>query len=651
MTQPDREKSGIQPRKEVPVNDRIVKTLLFISIAVQFVGAQFNPQDLGGTISEALYMAKELPAVNKPDYFAPNGIAVSKDHKTLYITAEAARQILFVDLATSSITRHIDLPASPTGLVVSPDGSEIYVTCMSELLPVGVVAVVPAGGTKIARTFEAGHSPRSPVISPDGTDLYVCNRLENKVRAYDIAGGAVQWEADSKREPYAATLTPDGTRLLVANYLPSGRNDVGTLAAKVLILDAKNGELLHRIQLFNGTQSCADIEVSADGRYAYIPHVRSLHAMTPHNKIEMGWINSNAVGIIDLSGPSLIGDLMLDNPGAGAANPWDMVVTGSRAYVAFAGSRELHTLNLQKLHAAADTTENFFEYGNGDLTITIKFGSRSSVPVMGGRHMACVGDTVFVVGRFSDNIAVLDTKDDAARFIRKISLHGMYEHTPQAEQKGEFYFNNAKEMCFQNWHSCASCHPGGRINGTKWDLENDGEGNFKDTKSLLAAHLTPPSTWTGVRDSLEIMTRSQIQYVLFWDPAHLETQAQAIDTYIGSLRPFPSPALTLNGLNAAAVRGKDVFNQLSCGTCHPDSNYFTDQQIHEGYKEQWEVGPFDGKWDTPTLHEVWRTAPYMHNGGCATLKDVFQPPYTHGLDGKTITDQQLNDLVEYLKTL
>jgi cytochrome c peroxidase len=150
---------------------------------------------------------------------------------------------------------------------------------------------------------------------------------------------------------------------------------------------------------------------------------------------------------------------------------------------------------------------------------------------------------------------------------------------------------------------------------------------------------------------MEQTVRAMIQYVLFWDPVQIDNRAQAIDAYVGSLRPFPSPALTPDGLNAAAGRGKQVFNQLSCGTCHPDSNYFTDQEKHAGYRSLQDSGPHDGNWDTPTLYEIWRSAPYMHDGGAATLKDVFRPPYNHGLEDQTITNQQLNDLVEYLRTL
>lgn len=40
---------------------------------------------------------------------------------------------------------------------------------------------------------------------------------------------------------------------------------------------------------------------------------------------------------------------------------------------------------------------------------------------------------------------------------------------------------------------------------------------------------------------------------------------------------------------------------------------------------------FEKGWDTPTLREVWRTAPYLFDGRAATMKEVFEV-YKHGID-------------------
>ncbi len=55
----------------------------------------------------------------------------------------------------------------------------------------------------------------------------------------------------------------------------------------------------------------------------------------------------------------------------------------------------------------------------------------------------------------------------------------------------------------------------------------------------------------------------------------------------------------------------------------------------------------------PTLVELWRTAPYLHDGSAATLRDVLTTANQDDQHGKTshLTADQLVDLAEYLLSL
>ena len=58
-------------------------------------------------------------------------------------------------------------------------------------------------------------------------------------------------------------------------------------------------------------------------------------------------------------------------------------------------------------------------------------------------------------------------------------------------------------------------------------------------------------------------------------------------------------------------------------------------------------------WDTPTLREIWRTAPYLHDGRAATLEEVigvYNPGDKHGITS-TLSPEQRGDLIEYLRSL
>jgi cytochrome c peroxidase len=57
--------------------------------------------------------------------------------------------------------------------------------------------------------------------------------------------------------------------------------------------------------------------------------------------------------------------------------------------------------------------------------------------------------------------------------------------------------------------------------------------------------------------------------------------------------------------------------------------------------------------DVPQLTNIALTAPYLHDGSAHTLEEiwtVFNPKDTHGVSND-LTKDELNDLIEYLKTL
>lgn len=90
---------------------------------------------------------------------------------------------------------------------------------------------------------------------------------------------------------------------------------------------------------------------------------------------------------------------------------------------------------------------------------------------------------------FSDSLAIVDVDSKGQHRPRSLLLDPQNPMT--AVRKDETLFNDAT-ICFQQWQSCASCHPGGgRLDGLNWDLVNDGIGNPKNTKSLLLVHKTP----------------------------------------------------------------------------------------------------------------------------------------------------------------
>ncbi|GIX22556.1 MAG: cytochrome-c peroxidase [Gammaproteobacteria bacterium] len=128
-----------------------------------------------------------------------------------------------------------------------------------------------------------------------------------------------------------------------------------------------------------------------------------------------------------------------------------------------------------------------------------------------------------------------------------------------------------------------------------------------------------------------------------------------------------------DAVSAAAKRGFALFRgKANCDACHHGYN-FTDDGFHNiGLitPERFPQDPGRGKWvpiasqagafRTPTLREIGRTAPYMHNGIYATLEEVVEhydrggdvhPPRHPNIRPLGLTDREKADLLAFLHSL
>jgi cytochrome c peroxidase len=287
----------------------------------------------------------------------------------------------------------------------------------------------------------------------------------------------------------------------------------------------------------------------------------------------------------------------------------------------------------------------------------VRVRKRITLSGNGPRAMALVDQHLYVANYFSDNLCRIDlSKPDSPPEL--LSLGRMPE--PSLQRTGEMLFNDAN-LCFQGWQSCASCHDvDGRTDALNWDLLNDGVANPKNTRTLVYAHRSGPAMALGVRTNAETAVRAGIHHILFSEQP--EEVAVAIDAYLKSLQPVQSPHRVKGRLSEAAQRGQQLFNsaRTGCVDCHPPP-LFTDAMPHDvgtttQYRSLYSVTGADRNSDrfySPVLVELWRTAPYLHDGSAATLRDLLTTRNQgdrHGLTSHLST-QELDDLVEYLLSL
>lgn len=586
-----------------------------------------------------------------PGYLGPSAVAVAPDGKTLFVACTDAKQVAWVELPEGRVARRVDVPGEPTGLAVAPDGKQLLVACAA---PRSTLLVLHAKtGARLA-AVPVGHTAVSPVVGSDGRRAYVCNRFSNDVSVIDLEAGRETARVAAVREPVAAALTDDGRTLLVANHMPRSRLDpefTGHVAAVLTVIDTDTHETA-AIPLAHGAHSVRGLHLLPGTGYALVTHLVGNFEETPF-RIEMGWINVNIVSVVDVAEKKVLRTIGLDERVRGAANPWGVASTadGSVVCVAVAGTGELSLIDGPELLGdfARLSMQPLMRAWPTYVSLGESLWRRHALPGDGPRGLAVAGSNVYVAQYFSDSVAVFDLAESgsAAPPVRSIALGPTPVLTE--ERRGEILFHDATR-CFQHWQSCASCHPDARMDGLNWDLMNDGFGNFKSTKSMLLAHRTRPSMAEGVRANAEAAVRAGFMHILFNGVP--EENAAAVDAYLKSLQPVPSPHLVDGRLSPAARRGRELFHssEVACHRCHPAPLYTDSKPYNVGSRN---ARDRTDKFVTPTLVEVWRTAPYLHDGRYLTIRELLDEG-RHGLNGdrrELLTDEQIDDLVEFVLSL
>lgn len=609
--------------------------------------------------------ASPLRARANPEHLSPSAVLAKKDGTALFVACATANCILRFDIASRTVFNSIRLSETRLGMAVAHDDIRLFVTRAS---PADSIVVLDSTSCRNMANIHADQAAGAPVSSPDGNTVYACNRFDNDVSVIDISTRKETKRIPVQREPVAAALSKDGRLLLVANYLQSDRANTNYVAAAVSAIDPTRGKVTAEFLLPDGSGALNDLRISPDGRYAVVTHVIAQYrpaAGSPRHK----WMNANALTVIDLGRMEVLASTLLDDRGRGAANPWGIAwsADGSILVVAHAGTHELSIIDwpallkrLLELPAPFDPlrvgNNGYAKKEPASYSVPFFSAARRRVRLpdgdLGPRAVTIVGNTVYTANYFSDTLTSLDLSDPNAK-PQSIPLLESGARNPRTGgdqvRKGEFYFHDAT-ICFQGWQSCSSCHPGdGRADGLNWDLLNDGPGNPKNTKSLLLALQTPPAMWLGVRETGEAAVRAGIRHMLSTEQP--EEVTESIMAYLKSLKPVPSPYLVHGKLSASAERGKSVFVKAGCADCHPPSLFTDLHQYDVGTR-----GPLDkpsDRFDTPTLVEVWRTAPYLHDGSAATIREVLTIRNQQGKHGvtQTLTAQEIDDLCSYVLSL
>jgi len=259
--------------------------------------------------------------------------------------------------------------------------------------------------------------------------------------------------------------------------------------------------------------------------------------------------------------------------------------------------------------------------------------------------------------------------------------------------------------------ACASCHMPRRgfSNGRQYGIGIGGRIGLRNAPTIINAAYNDTLFWDGRAKSLEEQAKGPIQH-----PAEMGANEIHISKTLGTLpfyresfrRAFGSEKITLDrvvkaiatfertilsgnslfdrwffgsdksALTPAAVRGFKLFRgKGNCVKCHLVDSFsapFTDQKFHNlgvgfdsrpphpGREKITRRAQDKGKFKTPTLRDITKSMPYMHDGSIKTLEEVIDYYDRGGLANPNIDPDmkplkflksEKSDLLEFLKSL
>lgn len=252
--------------------------------------------------------------------------------------------------------------------------------------------------------------------------------------------------------------------------------------------------------------------------------------------------------------------------------------------------------------------------------------------------------------------------------------------------------------------SCASCHDPSLswADGRARAIGEDPKGLPLRSPTLIDVAFTEPLGWDGKFRDIEAVTFGPItgRANMNLSEAELITRLSAVPAYVDAFASaFGDAAVTRRrieaalatferrivagespfdrwikgdetAISAAAKRGFEVFNgKARCANCHSGPS-FTDGSFQDiGTAGKDDVGrgrlfPTSQKlryaFKTPTLRDVARRAPYMHDGSVATLEEVIElydkggidrPSRSPSIKPLSLTPDEKTGLIAFLQTL
>lgn len=549
-------------------------------------------------------------------------IIIDREDKHVYVVNAESGSITVLDAATHKKLAEVAVGRDPRTLAIARGGGSLFVANMLD----DSVSVLALKDLKVSATLAVPDEPYGVVCSPAADLAFVsCSGGDAGVICFiDTAALKVVGKLTVLSHPRGLAVSADGKRLYVTHFL----------TGQVSVVDVAERKLLTTIATGLDSNMAQHIVINPSGTRAYLPHIRSNVATT---SMLFDTIVFPVVSVIEI-GPSLtlraliehrrkekIGldavDRPVNMPFAAAFSP-----DGRQLFVVNSGSDDLSIIDLE------DGT-NPRQVGHVDVGKNPR-----------GIVLTSDGTKAFVANHVANEVAVVDAR--AMKVVDRVTVTN--DKRPAAVKRGQaLFFSSARpELSRDRWISCASCHFDGGIDGRTWNTPR----GPRNTQALFGVNETHPLHWSADRASVQ-----DFQKTIQTDMGGKGLSKAELDdlaAFVNSLRLPPNPFREADGsLSAAARRGKQVFEspKTQCAVCHPAPLY-TDRKLHDVGTGGGVAEKMGSQFDTPSLRGIYATAPYLHDGSAATLRDVLIDKNRKDRHGVTshLSAQEVKDLIAFL---
>ena len=596
---------------------------------------------------------KQSATLLKERYLSPLEMISSPNGRLLYVVCQDSDDVRVVDLQSNKVIGVVAVGRMPRGIAPSPNGHLLYITnAWSD-----TVSVIDTSTLQVVQSLPTGSEPSGVVSDKDGTTLYVANRLSGDVSVIDLKSGQEAKRLLAGRGASYLAISPDGKSIYCTHIYPNPGAFRSQPNSEITVIDTERQIVVERKPLHN-VAGVFHIAMSADGRLGVAAQLRPKN-LIPLAHVEHGWAFGDSLTLFGDDVGNTV-QIPIDELDRYYALPWGVAIAPdkSKIFLTTAGSQSVTVIDvpslLKTVHARRQPFVNDLSAASDYVVTRIPVGHNPR-----GVLLSPDGKRLYVANRLDDNIAVIDTT--SYKVVSTIDLGG--PKNVDALRRGERLFYTA-DFAFQGQFGCANCHLDATIDGLQWDLEPDGFGkDIVDNRSLENLAGTEPFKWNGGNADMPTECGPRTERFFYRSQSFNQQQLTDLVTFVYSLPYRPNRSRPSNGeLWPAQERGKALFERTKykngkaipeadqCAYCHSGPKYTNQKQFDVGTGKPTDRSPVV---DVPQLSNVAYSAPYLHDGSARSLEEiwtVFNPKDMHGVSND-LTKDELNDLIEYLKTL